>query len=51
MDFKERYKLGIKAIRNKNFISIGVSVRATKFATCYQYIAQVNIVAKDISLL
>jgi len=32
MDFKERYKLEIKTIRNKNYISIGVSVRATKFA-------------------
>ena len=27
MDFKERYQLEIKTIGNKNYISIGVSVR------------------------
>ena len=30
MDFKERYKLEIKTIRNKNYISIGGSVRTNK---------------------
>jgi hypothetical protein len=33
MDFKERYQLEIKTIGNKNYISIVVSVRATKFVT------------------